>query len=579
MLEFALGIVVSDEEYEMLAQPIQHVERCMLLTNDYWSWPREREQAKDQEAGKVFNTICKSSMFCAVITLNTSPSQSSVVQSRRTSYTIVRNDKTNIRTTLGFLMKQKACPEAAAKESVREMVHEEERKWVEAKDAIYRKYPDLRPDLVKFLENLHTALAGNDYWSSQCYRHNDWFHVPVHPGPEWPKAHELAAAGRARMKDEAPAPIQPSAKTSNFTISAQSNDYRSGALQTLNQLSIRCDSSSSSSPSPALSELGPTSSEATSECSHDTLDDSVLTKPVEYINSMPSKGFRTSLIECLNLWMDVPGREVAVIKNVVDSLHDSSLILDDIEDGSALRRGLPATHMVYGAGQAINSATYLYVQAVETVHEVTKSPQMMSLLLRHLKELFCGQSWDLYWTFHRICPSEAQYFNMIDQKTGAMLRMVVDLMLAAKTTTEVSPEVASDAFAKFTTLLGRFYQVRDDYLNLTSEDYTSKKGWCEDLDEQKFSYILARVYRSSPGTRDNIEGLFNAMKQLKSTPHALHETKRYILSLIESTGALEATRRLLLQWQEELSGEITGLESLFGSENPTLRLLIETLKI
>lgn len=59
MLEFALGIVVTDDEYELLAEPIQAIERCMLLTNDYWSWPREREQAKDQEAGKVFNTVCK----------------------------------------------------------------------------------------------------------------------------------------------------------------------------------------------------------------------------------------------------------------------------------------------------------------------------------------------------------------------------------------------------------------------------------------------------------------------------------------------------------------------------------------
>lgn len=60
MLEFSIGIVVTTEEYELLAEPIRHVERCMLLTNDYWSWPREREQSSIQEAGKVFNTICTS---------------------------------------------------------------------------------------------------------------------------------------------------------------------------------------------------------------------------------------------------------------------------------------------------------------------------------------------------------------------------------------------------------------------------------------------------------------------------------------------------------------------------------------
>lgn len=37
---------------------------------------------------------------------------------------------------------------------------------------------------------------------------------------------------------------------------------------------------------------------------------------------------------------------------------------DDIEDGSELRRGFPATHTVFGIPQSINSATFAVLQTL-----------------------------------------------------------------------------------------------------------------------------------------------------------------------------------------------------------------------
>jgi geranylgeranyl pyrophosphate synthase len=39
--------------------------------------------------------------------------------------------------------------------------------------------------------------------------------------------------------------------------------------------------------------------------------------------------------------------------------------LDDIQDGSALRRGRPAAHKVFGQGQTMNSAFFFILRAVE----------------------------------------------------------------------------------------------------------------------------------------------------------------------------------------------------------------------
>ncbi|GKT94804.1 geranylgeranyl pyrophosphate synthetase [Colletotrichum tofieldiae] len=560
MLEFSLGIVVTDEEYNMMATPIKHVERCMLLTNDYWSWPREREQAKTQEAGKVFNTVW-------------------------------------------FLMKQEQCSEEEAKLKVADMVATEEAKWVDAKQRIYQEHPNLRPDLVKFLENLHTALAGNDYWSSQCYRHNDWTHVPEQPSENHPKVDELASLG----KDAMPCETQESTGSNTIGVQvsstvAESNlDFATDAASLLSfldknpsqdaQVEVGSSASVSETYTQSSAEISmelrsnSTSSESASNSflseqpKTRNSDTDVISAPIQYVQSLPSKGFRTTLIDCLNRWLEVPPRDMECIKKVINSLHDSSLILDDIEDGAKLRRGFPATHVVYGTSQAINSATFLYVQAVEAIHEL-ENKEMMDVLLRHLKQLFCGQSLDLYWTFNRRCPTEEEYIDMINQKTGALLSMVSELMIAAspkyRANSLSQQRLTQKAFSSFSRLSGLYYQVRDDYMNIVSADYASRKGYAEDLDEQKFSYMLVYMAQQTPEMMDQVEGMFKAMKN--GDADAL-ETKKFIVSLLQKSGSLGATRKLLMEWQQGITKEIETLESEFGAPNPTLRLLMESLRI
>ena len=39
--------------------------------------------------------------------------------------------------------------------------------------------------------------------------------------------------------------------------------------------------------------------------------------------------------------------------------------MDDVEDNSELRRGSPVAHTIYGVPQTINTANYVYFQAVQ----------------------------------------------------------------------------------------------------------------------------------------------------------------------------------------------------------------------
>jgi len=79
------------------------------------------------------------------------------------------------------------------------------------------------------------------------------------------------------------------------------------------------------------------------------------TAPFEYVASLPSKEVRGTIIDALNLWCELPDATLSQIKEVIDELHNASLMLDDIEDGSDLRRAHVAAHAVFGVPQTINA--------------------------------------------------------------------------------------------------------------------------------------------------------------------------------------------------------------------------------
>jgi geranylgeranyl pyrophosphate synthase len=288
---------------------------------------------------------------------------------------------------------------------------------------------------------------------------------------------------------------------------------------------------------------------------------------------LPSKNVRKKLIDTFNVWFQLPDDVTTGIENMINDLHNSSLILDDMQDNSLLRRGSPATHCIFGNAQSINSATYMVVN-ICLVLERMPHPGLgaIDVLLNGLKELALGQSWELKWKFHLSCPSVQEYTAMIDGKTGAMLVLLVRLMHRFSQHNLSLPE-----FDHFATLLGRFYQVRDDYLNLQNDSYSEQKGFCEDLDEGKFSFPIVACFNSDPVARDIIIGIFRQNGNSEST--LSKNTKIYILGLIKRSGAFEATRELLDRSMQELWTALSGLEKSIGQRNPGLRAILTALSV
>ncbi|KAK6213346.1 geranylgeranyl pyrophosphate synthase [Colletotrichum tabaci] len=465
-----------------------------------------------------------------------------------------QTEESRIVNAVHLFMRTQGLAMHEAREAVRERILAYEAEYLRLKTEFYSQNPNVGADLKKYIEVCGVITAGNHYWCANCPRHHSW-----------------------RDQD---APLDPIGRR----VSVSSEDAVEDDCATSPGATTSSSMSQKSSPTTEMTLSEVLSFTTISGCDEQPqrLSDSPLRAPCQYIRSMPSKGLRYLMAEALDQWLLVDDASLDRIKNIIDLLHNSSLILDDIEDDSPLRRGLPATHMVFGRAQSINTANYMFVQAVQQAQTLS-NPACLGTLLGELECLFIGQSWDLYWKFHLQIPTEKEYFAMVDSKTGAMFRLLTRLMFHARSV--VANDKVAQLLDEMCRLLGRFFQIRDDFMNLNSSEYSDLKGFCEDLDEGKMSYPMILVLRQNPEYQDLIMGIFrqqtaNAVKGGSAESARLpHETKRYMLGLLKSSDAMALTLKKLQELEAAMEEKISDLEERFGETNPVMRILLSRLSV
>ena len=179
--------------------------------------------------------------------------------------------------------------------------------------------------------------------------------------------------------------------------------------------------------------------------------ESLLLEPYSHIVRQSGKNIRQKLIHGFNLWMNVSQEKISAIEEIVNMLHNASLLIDDIEDSSKLRRGQPCAHLIYGQPSTINSANYVMFIGLEKVLQLGH-PEAVGVFSQQMLELHRGQGMEIHWRDNFICPTEAEYKQMIDRKTGGLFNLAVRLMQLFSNT--------EDDFTHLTSLLGLYFQIR-----------------------------------------------------------------------------------------------------------------------
>jgi geranylgeranyl diphosphate synthase type I len=174
--------------------------------------------------------------------------------------------------------------------------------------------------------------------------------------------------------------------------------------------------------------------------------------------------------------------------SAVELLHNFSLIHDDIEDNSPLRRGRPTVWRKWGISQAINTGDALYALAHLALGRLaeTAAPettlQAARLFHQTCLHLTQGQYLDLAYQ-SRSSLSVDDYWPMIGGKTAALLAACTGLgALVAG-----ADEAVRQAYGEFGRLLGLAFQVQDDLLGIWGDAALTGKSTESDLVEGKKS--------------------------------------------------------------------------------------------
>jgi len=281
------------------------------------------------------------------------------------------------------------------------------------------------------------------------------------------------------------------------------------------------------------------------ETSWDRLQDRVLLEPFEYVCKIPGKKIRTKLIQAFNLWLQISDEKLGQIGEVVEMLHNASLMIDDIEDDSILRRGIPVAHKIYGVPHTINSANYVYFLGLQKALDLGH-PEATRVFTEQLLELHKGQGMDIYWRDASICPTEDEYRKMVIQKTGGLFGLGVRLMqlFSDRSSTDLKPLLDN---------LGLFFQIRDDYANLCSKEYSDAKTFCEDLTEGKFSFLLLH------GIQKNQQPESNQIRNIIRQRTTEVDVKKYCVQLLRRTGSFDYAADKLKSLKTEIEEQLNQL--------------------
>lgn len=285
--------------------------------------------------------------------------------------------------------------------------------------------------------------------------------------------------------------------------------------------------------------------------------DQILLEPYNYLLQVGGKEIRTHLATAFNYWLQIPEDKLTIIIEVTQMLHNASLLIDDIEDNSVLRRGIPVAHHIYGVPHTINTANYVYFLGLQKALSLNH-PDVTRVFTEQLLELHRGQGMDIYWRDANVCPTEEEYKEMVIRKTGGLFGLAVRLMqLFSENRSDLKPLLDN---------LGLYFQIRDDYANLSSKELEANKGYAEDLTEGKFSFPIVHGVRSQQENNP----IMSILRQ--KTTHI--DVKKYCIDYMESIGTFEYTREVLRELEESLRKQVEGLGG-----NPHLLNLIDKLRL
>jgi geranylgeranyl diphosphate synthase type I len=236
----------------------------------------------------------------------------------------------------------------------------------------------------------------------------------------------------------------------------------------------------------------------------------------------------------------------------VELLHNMTLVHDDIEDQSELRRGKPCIHRIYGIPTAINAGDAMLIKVFDIANSSTipeeNRHRLVSQIAKRAYEITWGQAFE-FSMWKRKEFSEDEVIRLLKCKTGALTRLSVE----AGAISGGASEQQFEALGDFGENVGIAFQIVDDLLNLQGDVKEYGKEIGGDIREGKKTVLAAHLLRVAKAadrktfgnllgkkgiTQSEIRKAIALYDKYESIEYARNQAKAYLKESLESLDLL-----------------------------------------
>ena len=230
---------------------------------------------------------------------------------------------------------------------------------------------------------------------------------------------------------------------------------------------------------------------------------------------------------------------------IVEFIHTSTLLHDDVVDQSDLRRGRKTANALWGNAPSVLVGDFLYSRSFQLMIELDSMP-VMRVLADATNQIAEGEVLQL---LHVGNPdtTEDDYLRVISRKTAVLFAAATRLsaMLAG-----ASAQVQQD-LADFGMNLGMAFQIADDVLDYTADADALGKNLGDDLAEGKATLpVIHALSKASPAVRERLARII-----AESDVSALGQ----VLEAIHDSGSLDYSRQMAEHYARAAQANLAAL--------------------
>jgi octaprenyl-diphosphate synthase len=283
----------------------------------------------------------------------------------------------------------------------------------------------------------------------------------------------------------------------------------------------------------------------------------------DFVAERPGKRVRPKVhLLCAHM-CGYEGPHAPLLATVLEFIHSATLIHDDIIDGATTRRGRPSVNSEWGNNLTVLFGDYLLAKAMEMALKA-RSLEVMEKLADVTLRMSEGEMLQTRYE-GRIDLTRDEYLDLIERKTAALFACCCEL---AGIVAGVD-DARRAALRSFGNRLGMAFQLVDDLLDFTGDEYKLGKPAASDLREGKAT--LAVIDLLSTGDRRARRLVRRIVDQGQVDADRFSELR----GLLQSSGALDRTRALAAEYVTGAGECLTGFPQ--GAHRAALEALPEML--